>query len=129
MHRNEAGFEELRTVDSQYAFRPIDVLGLEPRRLTDAHAGHRQKSEDRVQGPRLEVVSCHAPHGAQVSDLRAWRPLLLLGRKLECEGRSNVRSPFFIQEREEASQPGLKPIQLVPKIAPQLEVFRQGVGQ
>ena len=46
MHWNEAGFEELRTVDSQYAFRPIDVFGLEPRRLTDAHAGHRQKSED-----------------------------------------------------------------------------------
>ena len=170
MHRNEAGLEELRTADSQYAFRPIDVFGLEPCRLIDAHAGRRQKTEDRVQDPRFEAVSCHAPlgrrdpegrgkqpsyfligidvgpktaqrwlkqtrwrdldgrvhagevlseptHGAQVSDLRAWRPLLLLGRKLECEGRSNVRSPFFIQIREEASQPGLKTIQLVPKIA------------
>ena len=78
MHWNEAGFEELRTVDSQYAFRPIDVFGLEPRRLTDAHAGHRQKSEDRVQGPRFEAASCQAPLGVRHPEGRGKQPSYFL---------------------------------------------------
>jgi len=57
---NEAGFEELRALDFQNAFRPIDVFRLKPRRLTNAQAGHRQKPEDTVQRPRFEAVSSDA---------------------------------------------------------------------